>query len=169
MPLSNYPALAFLFLWTIGLAAQSSEPLPVYDRFDDFAAEKLEVAKGEVRLINFWATWCKPCVKELPYFQQLHEKYPDLPMLLVSLDKKTDADSKIGEFLGKRGITIPCVVLADGRANDWIDKVSTEWSGSIPATLIVTSEGRYFYETDFESMEAIEAKTQIYSLIKNNK
>ena len=88
-------------------------------------------------------------------------------MVLVSLDKKADANGRIARFLAQRKITIPVVVLADGRANDWIDKVSPDWSGSIPATLVFNRGEKFFFETDFESMEAIEAAIDIQSLIKN--
>ncbi|MFN8318043.1 MAG: TlpA disulfide reductase family protein [Saprospiraceae bacterium] len=148
---------------------QNSEPIKVYDSFDDFQQSELKLVDRGVKLVNFWATWCKPCVKELPYFQQLHEKYPDLPMLLVSLDKKADASEKIASFLAKRGITISTVLLADTRANDWIDKVSPLWSGSIPATLLVTEAEPVFFETDFESLETLMETTQIISYLKNIK
>ena len=159
-----------LFIYFISgftAAAQSDVAVPLYEDFASFQKSVLQPESNQVRLINFWATWCKPCVKELPYFQQLHEKYPELPMVLVSLDKKADAKGRIARFLAQRNITIPVVVLADSRANDWIDKVSPEWSGSIPATLVYNRGDQKFFETDFESMEAIEATIDIQSLIKN--
>lgn len=155
------------FFWVLTLHAQTKASVPLYEDFAVFQKAELEVGEQTVKLINFWATWCKPCVKELPYFQQLHEKYPELPMLLVSLDKKSDAEGRIASFLAQRNITIPVVVLADGRANDWIDQVAPEWSGSIPATLILNRGSKSFYETDFDSMQAIEEKIDIQSLLKN--
>ena len=62
-------------------AAQSDVAVPLYEDFASFQKSVLQPESNQVRLINFWATWCKPCVKELPYFQQLHEKYPELPMV----------------------------------------------------------------------------------------
>ena len=161
--------LFFLFVFGKEGYAQNSESIKVYDSFDDFQKMELMLKDRKLKLVNFWATWCKPCVKELPYFQQLHEKYPDLPMLLVSLDKKADASEKIPSFLANRGITIETVLLADSRANDWIDKVSPLWSGSIPATLLITEEEPAFFETDFESLEALIETTQIISYLKNIK
>lgn len=167
MPL--FKAILWILLWLpfTRMAGQRTQSVPVYDSFDAFAAKELQAPEKGVRLVNFWATWCKPCVKELPYFQQLHDKYPNLSMLLVSLDKKSDAESRIADFLTKRGINIEVVVLADGRANDWIDKISPDWSGSIPATLLLTPYGTSFFETDFESLQDIEEKTQIISHLQN--
>ncbi|MBP6398840.1 MAG: TlpA family protein disulfide reductase [Saprospiraceae bacterium] len=159
--------LIIYFIWGWTAAAQSDVAVPLYEDFASFQKVVLQVETNQVKLINFWATWCKPCVKELPYFQQLHEKYPELPMVLVSLDKKADANGRIARFLAQRNITIPVVVLADGRANDWIDKISPEWSGSIPATLVYNRADKFFFETDFDSMEAIETTIDIQSLIKN--
>lgn len=167
MPLSKAAVWILLWLPFAGMMGQTGQAVPVYDAFDAFAAKELKSPEKGVRLVNFWATWCKPCVKELPYFQQLHDKYPHLSMLLVSLDKKSDAEGRIADFLAKRGITIPVVVLADSKANDWIDKISPDWSGSIPATLLVTPGGTSFFETDFESLQDIEAKTQIISHLQN--
>lgn len=166
-----FKLIALFFLFALGMEgiAQNGAVVKVYETFDDFQQKELKLSDRGVKLVNFWATWCKPCVKELPYFQQLHEKYPDLPMLLVSLDKKADASEKIPSFLAKKGITIATVLLADGRANDWIDKVSPLWSGSIPATLVVTEDEPVFFETDFESMEALMETTQIISYLKNIK
>lgn len=155
------------FAWVLPAWSQEDVAVPLYEDFAAFQKALLQPGDDQVKLINFWATWCKPCVKELPYFQQLHEKYPDLPMVLVSLDKKSDASGRIARFLAQRKITIPVVVLADGRANEWIDQVNPEWSGAIPATLVFNKGQRMFYETDFESMQAIEDKIDIQSLLKN--
>lgn len=168
MQLFKKAFLAGLLMASVSVFGQQIDKVLVYNRFSDFEEKELFSNKVNTRFINFWATWCKPCVKELPYFQALHEKYPDLDMLLVSLDKINHGDDKISAFLNKRGITIPCVVLADGRVNDWIDKVSSDWSGSIPATLIIHDGKKYFYETDFESLESIEKITNIHLITKKN-
>ena len=67
--------------------------LTVYEDFEDFAP-LLELNNDTVYVINFWATWCGPCVEEMPYFEQLHARMAEKPVkvLLVSMDFKKDLD-----------------------------------------------------------------------------
>jgi thiol-disulfide isomerase/thioredoxin len=57
-----------------------------------------------VYVVNFWATWCAPCIKELPYFEQLHENYKDknVKVILVSLDFPKKAQSNLLSFIKER-------------------------------------------------------------------
>ena len=65
---------------------------------------------GETYVINFWATWCKPCVAELPSFDSL-SKISNVKILLVSLDFKEDIEKKVNPFLAKNNIKMECVIL----------------------------------------------------------
>ena len=123
--------------------------IPIYD-FKSFES-LLHIDDGKVRLINFWATWCKPCIAELPYFELINSEYKEkgVEVLLVSLDLPTDVESKLIPFLKKQQIKSKVVLLDDPDANTWIPKVSEEWSGSIPATIIYKGKTRYFYERSF--------------------
>ncbi len=102
-------------------------------------------------VVNFWATWCKPCVKELPAFEQLGEAYQDqkVKVLLVSLDFPDHLESKVVPFVRNRKIQSDVVLLDDPDANSWIPKVAEEWSGAIPATVIYQGDKRQFYERSF--------------------
>ena len=108
-------------------------------------------------LINFWATWCSPCVKELPYFEGIHDQYKGKPfkVILVSLDFRKHIEKKLIPFLNQNEIKSDVVLLADGKANRWIDRVDPEWSGAIPITLVVSGKERRFYETEFHSEEEL--------------
>ena len=99
-------------------------------------------------IVNFWATWCAPCVKEMPDFQKVVEKYRDnkVSFLFVSLDMPSTIESRLLPFITDHGITSQVVLLDDPDSNLWIDKVDNNWSGSIPATLIYTNHTREFYE-----------------------
>ena len=99
------------------------------------------------------ATWCKPCVQELPYFEALHQNKSKLPLkvILVSIDRKSDIESRLQPFLAKREMTTEVFLLADGRAHEWIDKVDPSWSGSIPATVLLKKGKKEFYEKEFDS------------------
>jgi thiol-disulfide isomerase/thioredoxin len=109
---------------------------------------------SSVKVVNFWATWCKPCIEELPYFEKLQETYggKDVQVLLVSLDFSAD---KASAYKSKKDIQSEVVFLDETDHNRWIDKISPQWSGAIPATLIVdTRTGKeQFFEQKFEEKE----------------
>jgi thiol-disulfide isomerase/thioredoxin len=106
-------------------------------------------------LVNFWATWCVPCVKEMPAIQKITAKYSEakFKVLLVSFDFPSQIESRLKPFLKNHNISSDVVVLDDADFNSWIDKVEINWSGSIPATLIYDAHSRDFYEQSFEFEE----------------
>ena len=117
----------------------------------------LEVQNDTTYLVNFWATWCAPCVKELPYFIQLDSMYEGKPfrLLLVSLDFKKDYLKKLQPFVRERGIINNVVVLEDNNANFWISDIESSWGGAIPATLVFRGKERVFLERTFEDVEQL--------------
>lgn len=104
-------------------------------------------------IVNFWATWCKPCVKELPAFDKLSHEYRNqsVKILLVSIDDQAELDTKVKPFIKKQGLHTEVLLLNETKPHKWIDRVDSTWSGAIPATMIVQrSTGRkMFYEKDF--------------------
>lgn len=96
-------------------------------------------------IINFWATWCKPCVAELPSFDSL-SKISKVKILLVSLDFKEDIEKKVNPFLKSHNIKMECVLLDEINGNDFINKIDKSWTGAIPATLFKNKEHRIFIE-----------------------
>lgn len=131
----------------------NSEEIPVLD-FE--ALEPLLHQKNDTTyIINFWATWCKPCVKELPAFEKINEKYADkkVKVILVSLDFPNQLETRLTPFIKKHDIQSKVVFLSDGNANTWIPKVSEKWSGSIPATIIYNKNSRTFHEGSYTYAE----------------
>lgn len=110
----------------------------------------VESHPSETLVINFWATWCAPCIKELPAFEKITQKYAEqeVTVLLVSLDFPEEMD-KLKKFIEKKELQSEVVYLDDGDANRWIPKVHKSWSGAIPATLIKTNKNKKFYEKSF--------------------
>lgn len=124
------------------------------------AVEKLLHAQNDTTyVVHFWATWCGPCVEELPHFENLRSQYADkkLRVVLVSLDFKSQLDSKVKPFVEKKGLRSTVWLLDEADANSYIDKVSPEWSGAIPATLIVNSRqnSRHFFERQMTLQELV--------------
>jgi thiol-disulfide isomerase/thioredoxin len=95
-------------------------------------------------IVNFWATFCLPCIEEIPYFQKLVKKHAkdSVKLLLVSLDLKEDY-VKIKPLAAKRKFTAPIVWLNETNADYFCPKVDTSWSGSIPATLFINNKTGY--------------------------
>ncbi len=89
--------------------------------------------EGPVQVINFWATWCAPCVKELPLFEQLQA--PNTKVTLINIDFVEKLD-KVDAFIAKKSLKNEVLLLDEIDYNSWIDKVDKSWEGSIPATLI---------------------------------
>jgi thiol-disulfide isomerase/thioredoxin len=105
-----------------------------------------------VQVVNFWATWCAPCIKELPYFEELN-KQENIEVLLVSLDFPKHKQKRLIPFLEKHKLQSKVVHLDDEDENYWINEISTIWSGALPATLIYTKNRRGFYEQSFTKDE----------------
>lgn len=117
-------------------------------------------------IVNLWATWCAPCVKELPDFDSIHIAYATkkVKIILVSLDFKEDLHTKLLPFLASKKIKSEVVLLDELNANYFIPKISNEWSGAIPATLVVNKKGKvnrffekkldyHFLQTEIESAQ----------------
>jgi thiol-disulfide isomerase/thioredoxin len=120
-----------------GVHAQTATVVK-FDRIEKI----IKTQTDEVQVINFWATWCAPCVKELPLFEKLGAETPGVKVTLVSLDF-ADKVEKVNAFMTRKSIKSETVLLDEIDYNTWIDKVDASWQGAIPATLIVnTRTGR---------------------------
>ncbi|MGY0391059.1 TlpA family protein disulfide reductase [Bizionia sp. KMM 8389] len=136
------------------LEIESNSEIPVYN-FEELEP-LLYTDSSKTYLINFWAMWCVPCVKELPFIEAYAEAHPEVEVLLVSMDFPKDIETKLKPFLKSKHITSKVVILDDPDANTWIDKVSPNWSGAIPFTIIFNKDKRAYFEHSFPSLEAIE-------------
>ncbi len=130
---------------------------PIYEKFEDLAPIFAQ-QNDTTYIINFWATWCAPCVKELPYFETLTEKYATqkVKVILVSLDFSKQLETKLKPFLKENKLQSEVLVLIDPDANSWVDKVNPAWSGAIPATLVYKGKENKFYEKSFETLAELE-------------
>ncbi|MDZ4716757.1 MAG: TlpA disulfide reductase family protein [Cytophagales bacterium] len=109
-----------------------------------------------VQVINFWATWCGPCLKELPLFEKLNGERSDIRILLVSLDMDLDPDpQKVRSFVARKKLKSTVIILDERNPNEWIDKLEKSWSGAIPATLVINNKTgkRRFVERELHAGE----------------
>ena len=143
------------------LNTTDSLPYPIVDNFDDLAPI-FSREDGKTYVINFWATWCGPCVEELPYFERLAEETAgqDVEIILVSLDFKRDVRTKLLKFIQERPLELPVIALTDSKTNVWIDKVDPEWGGAIPITIVYKNDERRFFAEQFSNYEELAEAVQ---------
>jgi thiol-disulfide isomerase/thioredoxin len=118
--------------------------------------------KEQIQVINFWATWCAPCLKELPLFEKLNGDRKDIHIRLVSMDMDLDPDpEKVRKFVARKKIQSEVLILNERNPNQWIDKVDKAWSGALPATLVLNNKTgkrkfveRELHEGDLEKLIA---------------
>lgn len=113
--------------------------------------ERIKNGKDSTYVVNFWATWCAPCIKELPHFEKLaaEHKSEKLAVLLVSLDFKSKLASNVVPFVKKKGLKNEVFLLNESDPQQFIDRIDPSWSGSIPATLFIKNDKRKFVESEF--------------------
>lgn len=113
--------------------------------------ERIKNGKDSTYVVNFWATWCAPCIKELPHFEKLkaEHKSEKLAVLLVSLDFKSKLESNVIPFVKKKNLKNEVFLLNESDPQQFIDRIDPSWSGSIPATLFIKGDKRKFVESEF--------------------
>ncbi|MCX7877802.1 MAG: TlpA family protein disulfide reductase [Ignavibacteria bacterium] len=99
--------------------------------------------KGKVVLVNFWATWCKPCVKEFPDLIKLYNNYKDkaFEIIFISLDVPEEIDPKVKPFLSKNNVDFTTYYNNFKQPEEIINFMDKNWGGAIPATYIYDREG----------------------------
>ncbi len=100
--------------------------------------------KGHVVLVNFWATWCGPCVAEFPAIVQASRKYraQGLSVIAVSADSLKDRHTKVEPFLAKQGARFPVFLEHSAEPENFIDAFDPTWQGDLPRTFIYDRQGR---------------------------
>jgi len=100
--------------------------------------QSMVASQDTLYVVNFWSTWCKPCLQELPSFDSLsHNQLGPVKFLLVSLDFAENLKTKVEPTLKNKHITLPCVLLDETDGNYFIPAIHRNWTGSIPATLFI--------------------------------
>ncbi len=132
-----------------------------YELLRDIIKENKDV----LLILNFWSTTCAPCVKELPDFMEINNKFSgkkNFKMLLVSLDRAKDKE-KVVKFIENKNLTAEVVILDDiKRMNTWIPAFEEKWEGNIPVTIIYKhSEKIHFNDGEM-------SKQELESIIEKN-
>lgn len=129
---------SFLFFLFLGpLCMGQSIELVKLDKLQQI----IQSEKEQIQVINFWATWCAPCLKELPLFEKLHQDHKDIRVRLVSMDMDLDPDpEKVRKFATRKKLQSEVLILNERNPNLWIDQLEKGWSGALPATLVINNK-----------------------------
>jgi thiol-disulfide isomerase/thioredoxin len=127
--------------------------------------QRMQSEKEQIQVVNFWATWCAPCLKELPLFERLNGERKDVKVVLVSMDMDLDPDpEKVRKFVVRKKILSEVLILNERNPNQWIDKLDKNWSGALPATLVLNNKNgkRKFVEKELHEgdLEKLIAEVQ---------
>jgi thiol-disulfide isomerase/thioredoxin len=124
--------------------------------------ELLKAKSDHIQVINFWATWCPPCVKELPLFEKLGQDRTDVKVTLVSMDLDLDPNpDKVHKFVARKNIQSKVLILDAKDPNSYIEQIDKNWSGALPATIIINGKtgqrkfvGKELHEGELEKLIA---------------
>lgn len=113
--------------------------------------ERIKNGKDSTYVVNFWATWCAPCIKELPHFEKLRAEHKSekLAVLLISVDFKSKLNSGVIPFVKRKNLKSEVFLLNESSPQEYIDRIDPSWSGSIPATIFIKNDKRKFVESEF--------------------
>jgi peroxiredoxin len=128
---------AILMSFSLAAVASDSRPDFTLKAFDG-SNVRLAEYRGDVVLVNFWASWCGPCLQEMPELEDLYQRYRDLGVTILAINVEED-DSEARRFAAERQLSFP--LLADG------DNTVTKLLGvdAMPTTLLIDKDGELRY------------------------
>jgi thiol-disulfide isomerase/thioredoxin len=150
--------LPFVLIAALSLC-QAAAPTKLV-KVDEIAYPKtVALKKGKVVLVNFWATWCEPCRKEMPELSKMYNrlKAKGLELITISADEPEDEKAAIA-FLAKAGIGDPAYLKQAKNDDKFISGIDAKWSGALPALILYDKTGKkvkvWIGETDLKQLEA---------------
>ena len=130
----------------------SAQVIPAW-KITDFL-KYIDSSSEKILVVNFWASFCKPCVAEIPSFISISEEYKNrgVRLLLLSLDVPSAYPVKVKSFVRVNNFNTNIAWLNESDAEYFIPKIDSSWSGSIPSTLMISKETgkRLFVEDELK-------------------
>ncbi|ABG59241.1 thioredoxin-like protein [Cytophaga hutchinsonii ATCC 33406] len=143
-----------IFLFSFNITDQASDAIEQIT-MEQLQAKTIHPENDTLYIVNFWATWCGPCVAELPYFELAAKENADqkVKILLISLDFISEK-AKVEAFIKKKNILNQVYLFNAGDPNKWINQIDTSWDGAIPATVFYKAGKKvFFHEGDLTQTE----------------
>lgn len=114
--------------------------LSEFKEFEDLMASE----KGNVVLVNIWATWCKPCVHEMPMLEKLHQNYngKGIKIVTLSIDEVAKADSLVIPFWEEKNFSMDNYLIAHQDPGAFVNKIDPLWIGLLPTSFIFDADGK---------------------------
>jgi len=147
------PAISLTIMLCLPLWVTAQQTAKIIS-FEDLE-ERINTSEKPLTVVNFWATWCAPCIKELPYIEEAYQQNKSrMDLVLVNLDFADDID-KVNSFIARKSLTGEVLLLDNLDYNSWIDRIDPSWSGAIPATLFINQQKdiRKFIEGEITAPE----------------
>ncbi|MCB9034896.1 MAG: TlpA family protein disulfide reductase [Chitinophagales bacterium] len=150
--------ISFLTITLVSCKTKTTKVVPIQQIVDFNGYQSyVENTKDTLLLVNFWATWCKPCVEELPYFIKASQTYSSkkFKTVFVSLDRAADFETKVIPFTTEKNMQTDLLLLNDVKnMNTWIRAINEHWTGAIPATILYKNGKQiYFHEGQLKEDE----------------
>ena len=138
----SLPKIFFIVVFTMAVTTARTQEVAEWKLAD---LEKAVDSASQPTVINFWATFCKPCIAEMPHFQKLAGKYKEkgLSLIFVSLDLPEAFPDRIRSFMKRLQVSSPVAFLNETNADKFCPAVDLSWSGAIPATLFINPKTGY--------------------------
>lgn len=150
-------------------------PIFFFLQFSVQAQEVREMKIGELEdyiqklerpsVLNFWATWCAPCLEEMPWFNKIAGQNKNIDLIFVSVDNARAFPEKIQSLANKKKIKATLIWLNETNADVFCPRIDERWSGSIPATLFVNHKSNYRKFTE-KQISPVELRKQLRLLLK---
>ena len=123
----------------------------------------------QLTIYNFWATWCTPCLKEMPDFEKFAKDHPEVKLIFVSLDRKSVWDSKVPQVIEELGISNQVLLVEPQADLNWRFRVSENWKlMSIPVTLMVEGKKRLFFDAPLNYRDLGIAQLELQKTLSNS-
>ena len=148
-----------MLLQGAALAAALAQPAGLIPVDEDGYRNLVASAKGQVLLVDFWATWCDPCRAEMPQLVALEGRYRSRGLKLIAIScNEPEQEAGALEFLRKQRVPLPGYIKRPRDDDQFINAIDPKWSGQLPALFLYDRQGAkvksFFGETDLAALEA---------------
>jgi peroxiredoxin len=128
---------------TENVAAKQSGPAAPAFALENTEGKSVALAdyKGKVVILNFWATWCPPCRREIPDFIELQKEYGSKGLQIVGVSVDQEGWKVVKPFVAQNGINYPVLLYTEEVYNAYQQLISPQEQGAIPCTFIIGKDG----------------------------